>query len=80
LILHFLALLTLSSRHRHQGRRSSYRGARHTPHPLSAHSGSARHSHHRHGSPMVVCGVDVCLSAVVARLELCAPDICVLEV
>jgi hypothetical protein len=45
-----------------------------------AHLGVASDSDCRDSAPMVVCGMDVCLLAVTPRLELCAPDVRILEV
>ena len=74
------ALLTMASCHLHQGCRPSHGRSCHTPHPFSAHSRTAGHPHHHHGSPMVLRGLDVCLSAVTAHLEFRAASVRVLEI
>lgn len=73
-------VLTCFSCYFHQGCCTQYRGAYHSADSSRAHSGSARHFNCGNGPPMVVCGLDVCLPSVTARLELCAPHIRVLEV
>jgi hypothetical protein len=79
-VLQCLPLLTTSSCYRYQSRHSSHRGSCHTPCPLSAHSWSTSGPHHCNRSSMVLCRVDVRLSAVTARLEFCTPHLRVLEV
>lgn len=70
----------ICSCHFHQGGGPQYRGARNPACATRAHPGTPRGTDCGDSSPVVVCGLDVCLPAIAPHLELCAPHVRVLEV
>jgi hypothetical protein len=74
------SMLTIFSRHCRQGRHLAHSGPCHTAHSSRAYSRSPCDSYCGYRSPLVLRRMDVCLPAVTSRLELCPPNLRLLEV
>ena len=80
LFVQWHALLTASSCHFYQSRYTAHGSACDSSGSSCAYSRSTCGSHYYHSTSVVVCCMDVCLSAIAARLELCPTDVRLLEV